>query len=601
MTPLVDCTHNLITRLKTRRRLAIITRKVVCILGLFCVSFDANSVPDFLDRWRVYYDQSSLGDIRCQLCHITREGGSPWNAYGRDLRNAYLELDQNSRTAEQAFELVESINSDQDTPATSNLQEIQANEQPGWREGRNNIGYDRNDIPTGTYFPPPAIDPFPTKLPVQKAPFELIEIANGFTSPLAGVISPIQSMRNQLFIVDQIGVIWRLDLITGEKYEYLNVQNRLVSLGAFAPGGYDERGLLGFAFHPNFSNNGLLYLHTSEPVSDTADFSTLNTPSNADHQSVITELTVDNPLSTNDPAGISRQRELMRIDQPQFNHNGGDLQFDANGLLYIALGDGGNADDQGPGHGSSGNAANPSNPLGAVLRIDPLGRNSENGQYGIPLSNPFIGHAAFLDEIFAYGLRNPWRLSFDLDGTLYAFDVGQNDIEEVNRLMSGQHYGWRIREGSFFFDPNGDFSGLVTREFPDNLPATTLVDPVFEYDHDEGISITGGHVYRGRANPSLFGKMVFTDFQRRLFVGDLTPNDTSRGRITALDISSDIFIYNLARDAGHELYIMGNTTAQTSGNTGKIFRLGTAPLTPLENSLCFPITVKEQSYSVVCL
>ena len=151
---------------------------------------------------------------------------------------------------------------------------------------------------------------------------------------------------------------------------------------------------------------------------------------------------------------------------------------------------------------------------------------------------------------------------------MYAADVGQNDIEEINRVQKGMHYGWRFREGSFFFDPNGDESGVLTREFPDNLPPEQLINPLFQYDHDEGISISGGHVYRGRANSVLQGKYVFADFSKRLFTGEINSGDVS-----VINLSPEIFVYSIAEDSNSELYIMGNETALTSGTSGKVFKL----------------------------
>jgi len=187
----------------------------------------------------------------------------------------------------------------------------------------------------------------------------------------------------------------------------------------------------------------------------------------------------------------------MRLDQPQFNHNGGALLFDASGYLLIALGDGGGADDQGIGHGAMGNGANPTNPYGSILRIDPLASSASGRAYGIPLDNPFLGDSMRLDEIYAYGFRNPWKMSLNQSGQLIVADVGQNDVEEVNLVESGKHYGWRIREGSFYFDPNGEFSGIISSLPPDEFPTEILQDPVFEYDHDDRASGRpwAGHLY----------------------------------------------------------------------------------------------------------
>jgi len=565
----------------------------VVVVLLF--SSKAFAVQSFLDDWRTQYPDSRSADIRCQLCHAMREGGSPWNAYGRDIRNAFREPVPNTRTIQQAFQAVEMLNSDADGAGINNLAEIMANEQPGWREGRVNLAYNRDDVVINTLFPPVAVDPFIEKLPLVDYPIKLTEAANDFTSPLAGVVAPVPALQSQLFVVDQVGIVWRANLDDGTKSEYLNVQSRLISLGAFQDGGYDQRGLLGFAFHPNFISNGLLYLYLSEAATQPPDFSTLSSSESADHQSVVLELIVSNPLEASDSAIIAGERELLRIDQPQFNHNGGDLQFDSQNLLYIALGDGGGADDQGVGHGEFGNGSDLSNPLGSILRIDPLGSNSGNGKYGIPSDNPFVSQQGRLDEIFAYGFRNPWKLSFDSDGQLYAADVGQNDVEEINRVNSGGHYGWRFKEGEYFFDTNGEFGGLVTRVFPDSLPIEPLLDPLFQYDHDEGISVSGGHVYRGNKIRSLRGKFVFADFQKRLMVGDI-----NTGKVEASTLVPEIFVFSIARDASGELYVMGNATAATSGNTGKLFKLEST--IPTQNDeLCLPIKSKFGGFSGICL
>ena len=256
-------------------------------------ALNAWAVSSFLDSWRVEYPGSNSGDIRCQLCHLQREGGAPWNEYGRDIRNVFNDdLDPSTRTIEQAFRMVELLNSDND--GANNLSEIRADEQPGWRSGRVNNAYDRDDNVVGTFYPPVTIDPFPEKLPVGNYPIELSEVAAGFTSPLAGVVSPISGLREQLFVVDQVGIVWRVNLVDGLKEHYLDVSNRLVSLGVFEDGGYDERGLLGLAFHPQFSENGLAYLYLSVPSIGFSDFTTLDEPSLADHQSLVLELTISN-------------------------------------------------------------------------------------------------------------------------------------------------------------------------------------------------------------------------------------------------------------------------------------------------------------------
>jgi glucose/arabinose dehydrogenase len=564
------------------------------ILTLF--SSSALAIAPYLESWRTLYPSSKSSDIGCQLCHLQRSGGEPWNAYGNDLRFLFNELDPSTRNIADAIQMIEDLNSDSDSPVTSNLDEINANAQPAWREGQVNPAYDRNYQSIALFFPPLTIDPFPEKITSVNPPFELSEIANGFTAPVASASAPAPSLRNQLFIADQIGIIWRVDLESGIKSVYLNLQARLLELGAFEACGYDERGLLGLAFHPQFAANGRIYVYTSQTVSSAADFSTLNDAEIADHQSVVSEIVIANPLELSTAVQISSERELLRFDQPQFNHNGGALAFDSQGLLYIGLGDGGGADDQGIGHGSIGNGNDPSNPFGAILRIDPMGTNSANRKYGIPIDNPFVNDSSRLSEIFAYGFRNPWKLSFDRVGRLLVADVGQNDIEEVNIVEAGKHYGWRIKEGRFFFDPNDQRSGLITLDIPDNLPPVDLINPVLEYDHDEGISITGGYVYRGARNASLVGKYIFGDFTKRLFIGDLNSRE-----IKAINLELEMFVYSLAEDNAGELYILGSESINTCGSstTGKLVKLKS--ILPIDDSFCVPIKAINGKFSIICL
>ena len=178
---------------------------------------------------------------------------------------------------------------------------------------------------------------------------------------------------------------------------------------------------------------------------------------------------------------VASQRELLRIDKPEYNHNGGALAFGPDGLLYISVGDGGFGDDQGPGHVPGGNAQSlaPGNVLGKILRIDPRGHNSANHQYGIPADNPFVGKPG-ADEIFAYGFRNPYRMSFDQNtGQLWVGDVGQNAIEEVDIVQAGGNYGWHEKEGTFLFSPGARLNpndGVVTANSPGQPEG--LIDPV---------------------------------------------------------------------------------------------------------------------------
>jgi len=422
----------------------------------------------------------------------------------------------------------------------------------------------------------PIEDPIPDPIPQGDLTIALETVAADLTAPNWGTFAPgCDSLRNGLFVTDQSGILWGIKPRNGRKKVYLDVRSRLVDLGVAGPGTFDERGLLGVAFHPAFASNGLLYTYTSEPVSAPPDFSTMPPGSDPNHQSVVLEWQVPDPCNRNSVVDPASFRELLRIDEPQFNHDGGALVFGPDGLLYIALGDGGAADDQGTGHGDTGNGQDPSTVLGTILRIDPLGSNSANGQYGIPDDNPFVGMPGFADEIWAYGLRNPFRISFDrATGDLYIADVGQNDIEEIDLGIPGANYGWNLKEGSFCFDPNGDGPGFV---FDCGGPTPDLVDPIAEYDHDEGLAVIGGFVYRGGAVPGLQGRYVFGEFARtfnndgRLFYldGNSSIREFELARRDALGLS----LLGFAEDAAGELYVLANGTGVPFEETGVVLRI----------------------------
>lgn len=290
----------------------------------------------------------------------------------------------------------------------------------------------------------------------------IVSSGGGLTAP--NLLISANDGTNRQFVTDQIGQVRLIKEGVLQSTPLLDVTARLPTLNP----NHDERGLLGLAFSPTFSTPGTpgygkLYIYTSEPVTRPADF-TVPMPSGTafNHQNVVTEWSVDpnNPDIVN-PAS---HREITRVDWPQMNHNGGMMAFGPDHRLYISMGDGGAGNDVGAGHGATGNGQNLSNPLGAVLRIDPHGSNSANGQYGIPSDNPFVATAGAAGEIYAYGLRNPWRFSFDrATGALVLGDVGQGTVEEINLITAGGNYGWNLKEGQFKFDPvTGEVSNDLT-------------------------------------------------------------------------------------------------------------------------------------------
>lgn len=339
---------------------------------------------------------------------------------------------------------------------------------------------------------------------------------------------------DRLFVVEQRGVIsvFDNDPETGESAVFLNIEGRVNDSS-------NEQGLLGLAFHPNYESNGYFYV---------------NYTASGPNRTVISRFSVSN--SDEDQADPSSEEVLLTYDQPFNNHNGGHIAFGPDGYLYIASGDGGSGGDP------DNNGQNRSTLLGAILRIDV--DNPQNGnEYGIPTDNPFINNNQnYRGEIFAWGLRNPWRFSFDTgSGELWAGDVGQNSRESIYKIENGKNYGWNILEGSACF-PSGSACEKDGLELP-----------VYEYTHSSGDrSITGGYVYRGSRFPELEGLYIYADF--------------ISGRIWALDasdpdnpVNTELFdagfnISSFGTDNENELYICGFD--------GSIYRLGSGILDALE-------------------
>ena len=292
-----------------------------------------------------------------------------------------------------------------------------------------------------------------------------------------------------------------------------------------------ERGLLAMAFHPNYTNNGFFYVNYIDNAGET----------------VISRFT----RNTDDTADANSELVLLSISQPFSNHNGGDLHFGADGYLYISLGDGGSGGDPG------NRAQTLTTYLGKMLRID-VDNTSDGNNYAIPADNPFVGNNNVLEEIWAYGLRNPFKFSFDsANGNLWIADVGQNQIEEINRVTStagGENYGWKCFEGtSVFSTENG-------------CDIITQTPPVAEYIHSNGrCSITGGYVYRGTAFPNLQGSYFFADFCTNEigFVQEIIPDTFETTFFSNLSISGPSAF---GEDINGQLYIAG----VNDGNISKI-------------------------------
>ncbi len=312
---------------------------------------------------------------------------------------------------------------------------------------------------------------------------------------------------NRIFIIEKTGQVkvFNNESSASTATTFLDLTPRISTTS--------EQGLLGLAFHPDFETNGFFYVNYNPTATQTviARFRVSDTDANA--------------------ADRDSETVLMTIPQPYTNHNGGQVAFGPDGFLYIALGDGGSGGDP------DNNGQDRSTWLGNILRIDV--NNQENGlNYDIPADNPFIGEERIKEEIYAYGLRNPWRMSFDTTtGDLWTGDVGQGELEEVDKIQLGGNYGWKLFEGTSCFSGNCD--------------NTNLVAPVHVYGRSQGDrSITGGYVYRGATNTELVGRYVYGDFAS----GRIWSLDTD-GNNNKLLIESGLPIASFGTDSAEELYV----------------------------------------------
>jgi glucose/arabinose dehydrogenase len=274
-----------------------------------------------------------------------------------------------------------------------------------------------------------------------------------------------------IFVTEQRGIIYSFSAGSPQQADiFLDITDRVNRGG-------NEEGLLGLVFDPDYQGNGYFYVYYS--AADPA-------------RSVLSRFSLDQ--DNTDVADPESEVIIIEIPQPYSNHNAGQLAFGPDGYLYIALGDGGSAGDP------LGNGQNLGTLLGSILRIDVSGLSAP-GDYEIPADNPFVGTEGAREEIWAYGLRNPWRFAFDSEtGLLWAGDVGQSSWEEIDIIAKGANYGWNIMEGSHCYSPA---TGC-------NQSGLTL--PVVEYDHTQGCSVTGGYVYQGDQIPSLQGYYIYGDY-----------------------------------------------------------------------------------------
>ena len=383
----------------------------------------------------------------------------------------------------------------------------------------------------------------------------------------------------RIFIVDIRGKLYELQ--DNRPLVYMDMA-RLKPAFIDAPG--LATGFGSFAFHPDFLKNGLLYTtHTEGPGTAPADF-------NYADSIPVTLQWVVSEWKTQAPGAFpftGTSRELLRINMVTGMHGVQEITFNPNskpgdddyGLLYIGVGDGASVQE-----GYPFLVQNIEKPWGSILRIDPAGRNSANKRYGIPPSNPFVHHnnAQAVGEIYAYGFRNPHRITWSTSGKMLASNIGQAHIESVNLILPGHNYGWPIREGTFLVNPYGDISKVYP--LPPNDPEYNITYPAAQYDHDEGLAISGGFEYTGGAIPPLKNKYLFADMNNgRLYfieLDDVRPghittikewNITHNGKLTTTaELSGSKRVdLRFGKDANGDVYFF-------SKQDGKVYRLANA-------------------------
>ena len=410
---------------------------------------------------------------------------------------------------------------------------------------------------------------------------DLVLLAEGMVSPIGLTEAPNNS--GWLYVIDQAGMVWIIDE-NGDKLEepFLDVRDRMISLES----NYDERGLLGLAFHPSYETNGRLYVYYTAPPNAGGPV----VGESWNNTSRISEFTVSgtNPAMVN----MGSEKIILEVDQPQRNHEGGTVAFGPDGYLYISIGDGGASNDVGSGHvedwyevNAGGNGQDiEANLLGDILRIDVDGGDP----YVIPSDNPFVDQPG-RDEIYAYGFRNPFRFSFDMGGSnqLIAGDAGQGLYEEIDLVVRGGNYGWNVKEGSVCFDASNNENILDSCPDVDTY-GNELRDPVIELPNSSnpsgGITVTviGGHVYRGSEIPELSGRYIFGSFSSNfeptgeIFVA--TPMGSGPWQYETLELASFAenighYLKGFGQDMDGEVYVAASSALGPTGTTGKIFKI----------------------------
>lgn len=411
-----------------------------------------------------------------------------------------------------------------------------------------------------------------SEAPPRAPTIALEKVVDGLVAPTDLVAAP----DGMLVVLEQDGRVLRID--DGTLRPFGDLRDRVVELRRE----YDERGLLGLAFHPDWPQSRRVFAYYSAPLRSSA-------PPDFDHTNVLSrfDVTADGRLDE------ASEVKLLEVDWPAPNHDGGTLLFGPDRMLYFSMGDGGDAADIGSGHPPAGNGQDWTTLMGSILRIDPDG-----GQpYGIPEDNPFVGDHPGADEIWAYGFRNPYSFSIDREtGRMFAGDVGQELVEEIDLVERGRNYGWSVKEGPLCFDERSPLRP-GERCADKGVHGEPLVEPIAWYTQLDsvvadrssihGISVIGGHVYRGSRIPALRGAYVFGDWSRKQ---DMPEGVLAIARATASGWTIEplpvdgrsgphvgMYVRGFGEDDDGEIYVLTSQREGIGGRTGVVWRIAPLP------------------------
>ncbi|KAM7119849.1 HHIP-like protein 2 isoform 2-T3 [Ciconia maguari] len=415
----------------------------------------------------------------------------------------------------------------------------------------------------------------------------LTEVANGLRNPVLMVHANDRTHR--MFVAEQVGVIW-VYLPDGSRLEepFLDIKNIVLA----TPWIGDERGFLGMTFHPKYKYNGKFYIYYSYMDKNRVEKIRIS-----EFKVLASDVNKADPLS---------ERNLLELEEPAANHNGGQLLFGVDGYMYLFTGDGGKAGDP---FGKFGNAQNKSTLLGKVLRIDVDGKSPDGKPYRIPPDNPFVSDPKARPEVYAYGVRNMWRCAVDRGnpvtkkgrGRMFCGDVGQNRFEEIDIVVKGGNYGWRAKEGFECYD---------TKLCHNSSLGDVL--PIFAYGRNVGKSVTGGYVYRGCESPNLNGLYIFGDFMNGRLMAlqeeektnkwkkrDICIGSTKACAFPGMISSYSKFITSFAEDEAGELYFMSTSYPSAYAPHGSLYKfIDPARRAPPGKCKYKPVPVKTQSKQI---